>query len=1261
MSRARRLPLVQATLTLIFALLFLHLVMGVSFLSPPSINGGATTYTTDDLVCSWNGTDVTAINVSWYNGTTLYSSNATLTNSSTLPAYTARKGETWYCNVTLFNATDNTSESTSAYISNSKPFVIGVFNGTQDVGYTVQMSEEGTLILTMNASDADNDRITFIPPYASDHSFCSLTGSDAESATYSCSPVHADVQNGSLPSEIETYVNYTFVVTDGDVNGRSIIFNITPVNDAPTLSIPTQQTNVTAVFNRKFAASDEEEDYPLNATLVGALTDPKINASVSVVREGNATIRVVYPTTGIDYTDVGNRTVTINLTDARNASRLVNFTLDILSVNRPPYFTNISPSSFNTSLNQTYVLNQGQNITIDISANDPETENKNVTLNFSSSALFNVVPIVTLATNETDALGRINWTPTNDDVGNHTVIITVSDQQASNTTTLNFTINNVNDAPVINNQSYDTGNTNYNATEMTGINITPLIAYLEAPFRYLINVTDLDLSVPEPWACEHLNWTDNASEFNITSGTGCGEAGGLISFTAEGQERNVSVNITVTDVGGRNDSRIILVEIRNNTAPTLQQLPAWNTSEGNLWTYDLSLYANDTDPGDYVADYSVEVIDTNLSGLSVNSTSGLITYTPIQDQIGNYTANVTVTDTRGASASRLLNITVNNTEDYPVWTAWDFGSETIVEGHPFSFPLEATDKDLLIANSTENLTFTANLSWITIAKGNTSGDAVAATLLFMPNTSLVGDWSVQLNVTDTTGRTNSTTVAFTILNRSQPPNITAFEPYGDASNGSLVRGWKAVSGAATQENVSLPENSSAVVFAVNATDDDFAGPPYTWLNYTWYYDGEIVQGPSPTPNLTRSFDFFSSGGHVLAVTVNDSKLESATWTWNLSVANVNRPPVLQSNFSGDDRDNITLDSQRTLTDYFVYASSRGGFYDPDDDPDSSPTNFITSNHTLNLSYAWSACSVANMSASANSLTLTPTAVGSCTIEFTAQDPGGLIATSNLVTITVTQVPEGSTTTVVSSGGGGGGVTTQNTYVPLQQEVEKPKPLTIIAPKLVTIYENKSISVPLTLKNNWTTALTGIILSAETNASGVKMGFDTNYVESLPVDGSRDVMLTVEGYRLGEDFEVTVAANVSDPSFQDSALILFNSIEQSQEGKDVAVKVTFAQDLLSQNSECQELNEYLAQADEKLKGGDVTGAGELVDFVINGCKYLLSRTQSEQQKPGIFRTPMLELSEPTLRIVSWLALAAVIIVALAALLYYHHRTREEYDF
>jgi len=1251
-----RWTLLHTILLLVYALLFLMLLGSLHALSNPSPSWSASSpKRNESLSCSWTVSgDATAQQIDllknnvFINGSN--ESSGPFTTSWNFPGNTFLKGDNVTCRINVTNGTDSSLQEASVTIINSLPFLRGlpggIFNqaGT-DVGDIVQVTEDVTLLLDANASDNDpGETITYqatSPAYPT--GFCTMTSSSL--GTYSCTPRYADLVNNS-----PTSTNVVFSVLDGSLEGtiRTVTFNITPVNDAPTLTIPNQTTNVTATFNRTFTAADEESNYPLNVTL-DASTDSEIADGLTVSVSSNNIVRVVYARNPPRFNETGNHTIVLNLSDTANGSTLVNFTLEITTVNRNPYFTNITPESYNSSTNHTYVIFQGAPLQINLSANDLDTEDRNETITFTSSGLFVVTQVNTTATNTSDARATIDFTPVNDDVGSQLVTITATDAGGlTNTTVLNITVQNVNDAPTIHNESWYTNNSAEN------VNITHLVAYLDAPFQYQVNFSDPDLDL----GLDSLNWTENSSTISIS-------ADGLITGTPSGSPRNETVNITVMDSGGLSDSEEITLEILGNTAPVFlaDPLPQLNASEAVAATYNVSTYATDNDAGDEVESYAVSFIGTTLGSLTLNATTGMITLTPSQSDVGNYTANITITDTRGASSSALFNITVNNTEDTPRWRVYNFTSQLIVEGHQFLFTLEADDEDLLLVNTTENLTITTNLSFLQIQTPVIADGNLTAILTFLPNSSQVGNWSVMLNVTDTTGLVATKNVSFTILARSQPPNFTGLRPYGNGTSNTIVDGWLSLANAATfAETVNLTENTSNLVFAVNATDDLTSSSA---LNYTWYYDGAIVQGPSNQPNYTRSFDFFSNGTHNVSVMVNDTMLETANASWNLVVRNVNRPPSF-SNFT-DTKLTITLaGSGLTRENYFINqtlnnGSPLGGFYDPDDDENGNGRiDYYPGNETLLLTHATgNYCSVANISISESSLTVTPVSVGSCSVQFTGTDDGGYGVTSNIVTIVVTSVPEGESV-AVSSGGGGGGTTTITTTVPVTQEVETPQPLNIIAPNLV-FYDNQTIVVPVRLESNWSEPLTGIVLSADSNVTGVEMSFETTFVSELLPNQTREVKLTVQGYRLGENFEVSVHANVTSPAFKDTALILFNTIEQSNEGDDVSLKVTFAQDLLSQNAQCQELNELLLKADEALGSGDIRQANELVDAAINGCKYLISKTQQDVQQPGVIRTPFFTISPELLRGLIYLGVAIAALLLSALAIYHHYSTKDDYDF
>jgi hypothetical protein len=89
----------------------------LSFSSNPSINSGSIVYTTNNLTCSWvPSADTTQTNVSWYNGSTLFSNGTVSQNYSVLGSQYTDRDEYWTCQVLLSNGTNVYSQNATVLI-----------------------------------------------------------------------------------------------------------------------------------------------------------------------------------------------------------------------------------------------------------------------------------------------------------------------------------------------------------------------------------------------------------------------------------------------------------------------------------------------------------------------------------------------------------------------------------------------------------------------------------------------------------------------------------------------------------------------------------------------------------------------------------------------------------------------------------------------------------------------------------------------------------------------------------------------------------------------------------------------------------------------------------------------------------------------------------------------------------------------------------------------------------------------------------------
>ena len=99
--------------------------------------------------------------------------------------------------------------------------------------------------------------------------------------------------------------------------------------------------------------------------------------------------------------------------------------------------------------------------------------------------------------------------------------------------------------------------------------------------------------------------------------------------------------------------------IRDSTddAPTWVSAPSGIVVTAEDATYSPTLSANDVDAGD-VLSYA---LTTKPTGMTINSSSGLISWAPDNSQVGDHTITAKATDLSGAWVTRTWTVRVTNT------------------------------------------------------------------------------------------------------------------------------------------------------------------------------------------------------------------------------------------------------------------------------------------------------------------------------------------------------------------------------------------------------------------------------------------------------------------------------------------------------------------------------------------------------------------------------------------------------------------------
>ncbi|MGM5481375.1 MAG: hypothetical protein ACQESE_03110 [Nanobdellota archaeon] len=1151
----------------------------------------------------WTADDVSALSVSGGSESSVSATNAASNTS---------KRETWSCQVTLYNATDSVTLNSTNNVSivNSPPSL-----SSFDDNVTVYEDTPYSKIATAN--DADGDSIV------------SWTSADLNLSSYPESLFEINPSTGLIEFTVENESmtgNHTMAITmyDGENwGGRNVRFEIIPVNDSPVFGTLEFDCEEYSLCSGTVPASDEEGDditYYSNISSFINLDSSTGSFSFTPTRE-----------------DVGVLPASFNITDGGAIVSSTGF-FNISATNLAPNLTIISsPSISQDESSQPFVFI--------VNGSDPD---HNDTLTFSVSTSCGVNPwnfTKTISLNETsDAQAQINvsffddatWndetSSTNDFVACRNVTLSVSDGLLTDELNMTFNITNVNDAPLIFNESYYSSNG-------AQTNIHNLSGAKGQSFDYRVNATDPDMRTYENDTLSFSISGGNSSYFDINSSSG------LITADTLSVSGNLSFDVTVTDNLGLSDTEIINISVIDNNAPNitaldmsscdenivcLKYLNATDQENDNLTFFALNLThkqpngsITQTASGvaDILADFNISISFANFTtGLAEGAmTSYLLNFTPEDVDVGSYNLSFSFEDTLGIRDTAMLVFNVTNHNDAPVLNTSSLEDAVIVENVLFSTNITAVDDDLLY--DLDNLSFSFdlvdpedNITEYIFSKLNSS----SVLFSFAPNSTHLGNHTVNITVTDNSSASDSRVFNFTVFPESIPPNITQVRPYYDTGLETTVYSYD-VPEVDNVSEISVMENET-VRFDIDATDED----P---LSVEWYYDGMLVSegsfsGDGSNP-YDKTFGFFENGTHFVTVVVEDTYYAFSQYTWNVSVENTNRDPLYLNpieDYSFDN--NKSLNGYAKVFDFFRLHSDDIVFLDPDDDYNSNGRLDDTETNTLVFSAeSNSSCrDFLDFDFNGEDVSITPEAVGTCYTRFIATDTEGVRIYSNNVRFDITNVEDSSSSSTTTSSSSGTKTVTRTITIPLEEEVDVPEAFDFIIPGIASIYQNGTVVIPLHLKNTWEDRIDTITLSA--NASfddAVNFTFSQEFINSIPEGGSVDVNLTMSDYRFEGPFEVNVSGHIQSLDYTDTATIYVNALEKAHEDVDaVRSRIGFARDLLSDNPECQELNELLDEA-EKKSGSETAFSLEMVNNVVKGCKYLVNEdtTQPSSETPKSF--------------------------------------------
>ncbi|MFH1849100.1 MAG: tandem-95 repeat protein [archaeon] len=371
---------------------------------------------------------------------------------------------------------------------------------------------------------------------------------------------------------------------------------------------------------------------------IGTLLSYRVNASDpngdALTYSDNATLFNITSSGLISFTpaSAANHSVLIIVSDGNGGTDSEIIRLRLLAVNTPPTLVS-TPASL------TPTLAEGSTQRFNVTATDAET-----------------TPVVRWYKNGnyvrqgTDYNFTANYTS----AGTYGIKVLVTDGQYSSTRTWTLTVTDTNRAPVIS-------------------PIAVQQAVEDTPFTYTIAASDPDID-------NKLVYSSNSTVMTTKRLTG------RMSFTP--RQANVGTRtIRVFAADGRTRvNRTFVLNITNvNDAPVLSVIGAQTIIENSTFTFDVNATDDDGDALTYSD-------DTGL--FDINSSTGILSFTPGFQDSGVFPVTITVVDTSGASDYELVYFTVLDQNVAPNITGtYPARHSTMQEDNSTTFMINTTDAD----------------------------------------------------------------------------------------------------------------------------------------------------------------------------------------------------------------------------------------------------------------------------------------------------------------------------------------------------------------------------------------------------------------------------------------------------------------------------------------------------------------------------------------------------------------------------------------
>ncbi len=640
---------------------------------------------------------------------------------------------------------------------------------------------------------------------------------------------------------------FVYQVSDGQggVRQATVTITVSPVNDAPVLTMPTSQTMLedavltfSATGGNAIVVTDIDAGDVLTASLsigAGSLNIASF-AGLSVIGNGSASLTLVGATAainaaldGLTYTPVSD------VPGAQTLSVVINDGVLSATASLPVTIQPVADITADTATTAEDVA-----VTLAGVTNDSfENPGRQITAINGAAVIVGIPTVGANGSVTVNADGTILFAPAAHFFGTATFTYTVTSNGVSETATQTVIVNEINDTPVA---LPDAAITN----EDTAVDIDVL-------------GNDSD--------------TDGDTLSVVTTGPNApAAANGVVSVNPDGTLRYMpnpdfngtdTITYTVSDGrGGFANSTVVVTVNGANDAPITAADTATTPEDSPVV---IAVLANDIDTdGD-----ALSVISASAgNGSVVINTDGTLTYAPALNFNGTDTITYRISDGRGGTAIGSVTVTVASVNDIPVAQP-DIAS--VNEDSSVNIAVLGNDSDV----DGDPMSIVATGPNAPMATNGTVSVNPDGTLRYTPIPNYDGADTITYTISDGRGGFATTTVTVTV----------------NAVNDAPI----------AVDDSAITTEDTPVTVNILANDSDPDGDGLTVISAT-AGNGAVVINPDGTLSYTPSANYF--GPDLITYRISDGNGGTAIATVTVTVTPVNDPPIV-----GPVGDRNSLDGQ----------------------------------------------------------------------------------------------------------------------------------------------------------------------------------------------------------------------------------------------------------------------------------------------------------------------------------------------------------------